>query len=83
MGDSEFFPVDAPTEVLWESIDSVPADIAWVYEDFGTARKNTADSNFPEPVQEVVDEAVNVAEEETKEEVNSKVRRGLRSLFGH
>ena len=34
VGDSEFFPVDAPTEVLWETIDSVPADIIWVYEGF-------------------------------------------------
>ena len=39
VGESAFFPVDAPTEVLWESIDSVPTDIVWVYEDFRKKRR--------------------------------------------
>lgn len=83
VGESQFFPVDAPTEVIWETIDSAPSDTVWVYENFGNDTGNAAASNLPDPVQEVVDETMDSAEDEAKDFATSKIRRGLGRLFGN
>jgi hypothetical protein len=85
VGKSPYFPTAAPTQSRIETVAALPADTVWVYEDMspGQDRGAASDSEIPQPVQEVADEVSDVATEVVKEEVGSKVRKGLKKLFGN
>lgn len=83
VGDSPYHEPDQPTQIVMETVNSLPDGTVWVFENFSPERQQAAKGgmNLPAPIQEVVDEATDIATDVVKEEVNDKIRKGIRGLF--
>lgn len=83
VGDSATRETDQPTQIVRETVDEMPADTVWIFENFSPDQQQAArqNPNLPDPIQEIVDEATEVATDAAKDEVNDQVRKGIGRLF--
>jgi hypothetical protein len=86
VGDSPYFDAKQPTQSSWQTVDSVPPDVVWLFADMTPTEERArqqaqGDLGLPDPVQDVVDSATDTAVEATKHEVADKIRKGIGGLF--